>query len=685
MAAITSLIFREVDGQQLATRAGRSLLKERYGALQRHIPLIYVIIFTNFVGLQLTSSGTTLGNPYPASIVALVMAVRLAHWVRRRGEKLEPEAVLQELRKTLVFSGALSLAFCAWAFEMLLGSIGGQDLHVVLFASLAALSCAYGLSSFPSAARLPVILLLAPIAVLLVLTGDAQSATIGMSLAFLSLLILRLLRVHDAGFTRLIQSRSEIAAEREWAKEAEAVAIREKAKTAKVAETDHLTELPNRRAVVALLKRLWGSASAEHESFAVALLDLDGFKPINDTFGHAAGDTVLRQLAHRLEAAAGAETLVGRMGGDEFVLILPTCPDEAAAERLAERACSVLNAPFLAEGREFRLSASCGVTLQKVRGTDALQPLAHADAALYRAKEKGRGAWAIFCPELEKIRDRRSAVEAALKEWSALSEIRLLYQPILSLRTMGIRSFEALARWESSTLGVISPGEFIPIAEQCGAISYLGERLFSQAVQDAKSWPDSVRLSFNLSAVQLCSDDCADRLLVTLNEHGLDPRRLKIEVTETALLADLQLARSNLNALQGHGVQIVLDDFGAGHASISYLREIQFDAIKLDGSLLAAVGQSGSGRHLLKGVLELCASLGTACVAECIETEEQLSLLRDLNCEAGQGFLLGKPMSAVKAAEAVAPRVIEIGRDRQRTAGQNIFPISSRAAQRHRT
>jgi diguanylate cyclase (GGDEF)-like protein len=387
------------------------------------------------------------------------------------------------------------------------------------------------------------------------------------------------------------------------------------------------------------------------------LLDLDGFKPINDTFGHAAGDAVLVEVAARLGREAGTGALVARLGGDEFGLILAHA-NQAALARAGEMLCLALGAPYYVEGREFRVSASGGMALLAPAECDVAQALSRAVAALYAAKEKGRGSTAMFTPEIAEANRRRIAIERALMDGGIGERIGFSFQPIFDLATGQLRAFEALARWTDPVLGLVEPGEFIPIAEQINVIEQISDTLLARAAAEAAHWPDAVRLSFNLSAVQLCAPRSAPRLLAIVAKNGLDPTRLQIEVTETAMLGDFAVARRNLAQLRAAGTRIVLDDFGSGFASISYLREMMFDAIKLDGALVRGAPESEVAVRLLKGVLALCASLRVPCVAEHIETEGQLALLRELGCRDGQGYALGGPMPAAEARVLGAARVL---------------------------
>ena len=421
-----------------------------------------------------------------------------------------------------------------------------------------------------------------------------------------------------------------------------------------------LTGLANRRAFLRTLgRRTRALQRGKAEPFALAMVDLDGFKPINDTFGHATGDAVLEEVGVRLAAASGT-ALIARTGGDEFALLLPDASEAEGAAVTASAICAALQRPFVVDRREFRISGCCGVALLARGDCDVTQALIRADTALYSAKQKGRAGIAVFSAEMDEINRRRVRIEKALRDRDQRDSIGLLFQPIRDLATGELRAFEALARWEHPELGTVSPAEFIPIAEHISVIERLSDQLLAKAAEEARSWAAPIRLSFNLSAVQLCSAGASEEILAILERIGFTPRRLQVEVTETALLADFAVARDNLKILRAAGTRILLDDFGAGHASISYLREMQFDGIKLDGTLIASIADSLRARRLLKGVLDLCAAMALPCVAEHIECEEQRDLLRELGCRDGQGYLLAAPLSAAEAAELASPALFRL-------------------------
>lgn len=651
---------RLIDAGEAESRAGRALLEERYRALQRQIPLLYLVALTNFLGLELATGGRIVYLYSPSTALVALVCLRLVHWLRARHRRPAPEKILVELTKTWIYALIISVGFCAWSLYLLQTVPRAYDDYVIFFGSFAAVGCAYGITAYPAAARLPLVFLGLPIALRLILFGNAAHIGLGISLAMVLLLIVRLLGVHNRGFRAIVESRTNIAEQRERAQRAERLAKAEKAKAKRIADTDPLTGLANRRAFLRHLSRR-AAALGRGGGFALALVDLDGFKPINDTFGHAAGDIVLAEVGIRLGIAAGRGALVARTGGDEFALLFPTVREAGVAKAAGAALCAALQEPFLVDGREFRLSGSCGMTLLARGDCQVEQALIRADTALYRAKQSGRAGVAIFSKEMDEMHRRRKQIEKALRLSEVQESISLVFQPIRDLATGELRAFEALARWEHPELGRVPPDQFVPIAEQINVIGVLSEKLLAKAAREARGWTAAVRLSFNVSAVQLCTAGSAERLLAVLIAEGLESHRLQIEVTETALLADFEAARRNLQTLRAAGARILLDDFGAGHASISYLREMQFDGIKLDGTLVASVLDSLRGRRLLKGVLDLCASLGLPCVAEHIESPDQLVLLRELGCRDGQGFFLSLPLSAVDAAILASPKVTPIG------------------------
>ena len=645
------LIRSAFDAGEIETSYGRATVKERYAALRHQVPIIYLLVVLNLSGLELATGGKlSPGLNFPTFVTACAL-VRIAQWYRARGD-VSHSTMLRRLRQTCGVAAALSVAVSAWCIYVTARE-PALLLPVTLFGGFTAIGAAYGLSFLPAAARIPLLVLALPLTVKGLLSNDVQYMGAALSLAVVALLILRLLSVHNSHFSDLVQSRSIVALQQELAESA-----RQKATAA--AMTDFLTGLPNRRAFVGAIETEIEKRRRGRGGFAVALLDLDRFKAVNDTFGHGSGDELLKTVAARLSRAAGDEAVVARLGGDEFGLLFPEITTAEEATAAGQRILAEVNRPAAANGRQFAVSVCCGFGLSNPeRTTNPSRILADADLALYQAKGEAPGRVAVFDLTMEAPHRRRAQIERALQLPRFLENVRLVYQPILDLRTGALIAHEALARWHDDELGDVPPAEFVPLAEQLNVIGHLSEHLLSVAVAEAIRWPSSVRLAYNLSAVQLCSEGSAQAILAALCEARLPPQRFQAEVTETALLADFSQARANLAMLRDAGATIVLDDFGAGYASISYLREICFDQIKLDGGLVTAAQNSSDGERLLGAVIGLCLALGVSPVAEHIENEQQLKLLLRLGCTAGQGFGLQAPVSAKIARELCRTASVE--------------------------
>ncbi len=655
-------IFDRYLGLADGTEREAALIDERFRSLQRQVPWLYGVLLVNMFGLSISvhNDGHPLLNG--VNLLGFVILVRLLHWIRIRRQVLPRIRVKAELRKTFILAAMICVAYCWWSFALYHAGLKEDRVHIVLFASLAAIGCAYGLSSFARIARLPLLLLALPISVQLLADGEISHIGMGTSLVLLSLFTLRLIHLQNESIAQLVYSRFDVELEQRRATQAERVANDEKSRARLMANTDALTGIANRRAFLASVDAL---AQTGKSDVAVAVLDLDGFKPINDTFGHETGDQVLVEVSARLQQAVQGGS-VARIGGDEFAMLFG-CEDEREAMAVCEHAVQRISEQFVFGQRKLSLSAAAGVCFAGSEGGDLLQSLRRADIALFRAKRAGRGKVELFLDGMDANLQRQANIEQALREPGVQNDIDLAFQPIVDLRTMELQSFEALARWRHSELGWISPGEFIPITERISVIEQVSDALLARAAAQAGRWPSSVHLSFNLSAVELCSTNSAEKIIRIITEAGFDPHRLDIEVTETAFLADFEMARRNLAHLRAHGVKIVLDDFGAGFASISYLREMAFDAVKLDGSLVVSAGQGG-GVPLLTGVLRLCEAMNLVCVAEHVETASHLSMLQRLDCRYGQGYGLARPMAA-DAAERFA-----------RSSPQRIGDLFSRVA-----
>jgi diguanylate cyclase (GGDEF)-like protein len=412
---------------------------------------------------------------------------------------------------------------------------------------------------------------------------------------------------------------------------------------------DGLTGLPNRALILDRVERALARARRQQTKFAVMFLDLDGFKAVNDTLGHAAGDQLLRAVSARLTGLLRAGDSVGRLGGDEFVVLAEGESLDAGAEVIAERIGEVLAAPFtLGEDRtSVEVRASIGIAIGARASAEEL--LRDADIALYQAKDAGRGRYVTFVPEMHSVIEQRAELEHDLRDAIANEQLFLVYQPMFDLAQNTINGVEALLRWQHPTRGLIMPDEFIPLAETTGLITAIGRWVLDQACRQAADWRQhdaSLGISVNVSPRQLDSDtDLVTHVEAALSDSGLPPGALTLEITETLLMRDAQANARQLDALKILGVRIAIDDFGTGYCSLPNLNQFAVDALKIDRSFITAIASNPESRALIHTLVELGKTLGLQTLGEGIEDTSQLHHLQREACDSGQGYLFARPLS----------------------------------------
>ena len=427
-----------------------------------------------------------------------------------------------------------------------------------------------------------------------------------------------------------------------------------------LAAHDLLTGLPNRALFADRLAHVVGAARRGGESTAVFCLDLDRFKEVNDTYGHAAGDLLLQTVAARLSACLRRSETLARLGGDEFAVIQPQARQPQAAEVLARRLVAALEEPVDVGGHQADVGVSIGIAVAGPDGgTDVSQLMKDADLALYQAKENGRGGHCFFAPEMnQKLQERRS-LAADLRVALSRNEFRLVFQPQVSLDTGAMTGAEALLRWERPGSGDVPPDRFIGLAEETGLIGPIGEWVLHEACRHAASWPDDVTVGVNVSPVQFRQCNVYEAVAGALREHGLAPRRLELEITEGVLLNDTDETLSVLHRLRDLGVRIAMDDFGTGYSSLVYLQKFPFDKVKIDRSFVRHLGTDRNAEAIIRAVVGMSRALGLRVNAEGVEEEEQADLLRLEGCQEVQGYLFGKPMPARELAALVSGLPLE--------------------------
>lgn len=407
----------------------------------------------------------------------------------------------------------------------------------------------------------------------------------------------------------------------------------------RLAHTDSLTGLANRFMLRDTLNRL----IAQKRPLALLAIDLDRFKAVNDNHGHSAGDAVLQAVAERLRAHLPIEALLARLGGDEFAVVLSDPADLPKADTLAQRVVDALAQPVEIGSRSLRIGASVGLTTRHNEPVSLDGLLVQADMAMYAAKESGRGRWARYTPLLGEHSRRQLAIEQGLRNALERGELMLHWQAKLDLASARITGAEALMRWTHPTLGPISPGEFIPVAEQCGLIDAMGQWALREACRAGTQELAGLTVAVNVSPAQLLSGHFLDHLRETLAVSGLEPGRLELEITESLFMEDAEQALQLLRSIRQTGVRLALDDFGTGFSSLSYLRSFPFDTLKIDQSFVTELLSKDQSRAIVRMIAELAATLGMRTVTEGVETMEQMQAVRAAGCDEVQGYLISRP------------------------------------------
>lgn len=621
------------------------LIRAQCRALARQIPLLYVILAVNTALLDcafLERAPQLITVWIPLGFGAACTHRGLTWWRLRHSDFDNEQIAAGRVRRAVCLCFVAGLLCSCWALWL---TKFGDDLaraHVAFYLAVTVASSIFCLMNIPAAA-------VASTAAILVPFGfefsrhNGHVTLIILDSLFVFAALLAVMKAEYLNFLRLITTHEQLTlGQAEQKRLADANLL--------LAELDHLTQLPNRRRFFSDLEQAMSTSSG---GLTVALVDLDGFKPVNDIFGHAAGDEVLVQAAKRLtEQANGAH--VARLGGDEFAVILPATMGEEAVVEWGRRTCAALSDPYPVEGAVAHVSGTIGLSGLQVAGVSARQLVERADYALYAAKQSRAGCPLFYTRDHDGEVRRAALIAQGLRSESLEDELHIVYQPIIDTHKETIISVEALARWSSPDLGSIPPDEFVSVAENTGAINRLTPILLKKALRDAKRWPDSVRLSFNLSAHDLMAQDALAALLSVVSSSGVSPGRLDFEVTETVLMSDLTRAKAAVERLRHEGFGVSLDDFGTGHSSLSRVHQLALDKIKIDRSFVSNLETSPAASGVTKTVIDMCRNLGLVCIVEGVETHDQELRLRQFGARYMQGYLFARPQSGKEIAHSIA-------------------------------
>jgi diguanylate cyclase (GGDEF)-like protein/PAS domain S-box-containing protein len=421
-------------------------------------------------------------------------------------------------------------------------------------------------------------------------------------------------------------------------------------KIAYLARFDTLTQLPNRLQLTEALGEALRHAEEWRSRCALLMVDLDRFKAVNDSLGHMTGDKLLAQVSARLKSLMGANELCGRLGGDEFAIVIRDLRKTDEINHLAQRVIAHLSEPYQVDQHTLYVGASVGSAVGPRDGRSVEELMRNADLALYRAKDAGGGEHCRFEPALHASAEERRQLEVALRKALGREELELHFQPVVDARSEEVVSFEALVRWNSADYGFVSPGKFIPLAEDTRLIVPIGKWVMRRACEEARNWPDHVKVNVNVSPEQLLEPGFHQEVVEVLAGSGLKPERLEVEVTESIFLRDASVARSALEQVMALGCSVALDDFGTGYSSLGYIRKLRFSTIKVDRSFVQGAAQgSAESLAIINAVVAMAKSLDMTTTAEGVETAEEAELIRNLGCDKIQGYYFGRPMSAHEA------------------------------------
>ncbi|WP_342359632.1 putative bifunctional diguanylate cyclase/phosphodiesterase [Terrarubrum flagellatum] len=631
----------------LSVPSNPDLLKAQYRAFSQQVPLMYVILMVSTWMLAITHLGEApawlaLGFPI---FMTVASAVRIIHWWKSRNVTPTAEIARKALKRTNRLSSIIACMFTCWALALFYTGDAYDKSHVAFYMAITVIACIFCLMHLRPAAFKVAAIVNGSFVVFFSLTGQKTLVATAINLAVVSVAMLAILLINYRDFVRMIEA------------QARAQALSDE--NFRLANVDSLTDIPNRRAFFSELKTAFASVADSRRRVAIGMLDLDGFKPVNDLHGHAAGDRLLFEIARRFEAICQSERVyLARLGGDEFALIVNDIASDADLFSFGERLCAAAKAPVALPDATVQISGSVGFAVYPEMAASAEELFDHADYALYQGKRLRRGSVTLFSAAHGAEIHRDARIEQALRFADLDSEMAIAFQPIFDIENDVLLGFEALARWTSPLLGEVSPGQFIPVAERAGLISGLTQSLLRKALTIAAGWPSGLRLSFNLSAHDMGTPEAVLGIVSVIMKSGFEGGRLDFEITETALARDIQQVQSSIQMLRNIGCGISLDDFGSGYSSFTRLHALPLTKIKVDRSFVSKLHERPASYKIVKSLLALSRDMELECVVEGVETEQEMATLRELGCKIVQGNLYSPPLRERDLQNFIASRAV---------------------------
>jgi diguanylate cyclase (GGDEF)-like protein len=631
-------------GRHWQQRPGDAFTEAYALSVSHRAPLLYLVVIFNTLLVAACFHGSApLGLVLAGPVMSIVAVQRASHWLPNKVATRPVEQLRTDLQGMQRLGGWAALVFVAWSLGLYPYGDSGQRelLHFVIAVTM--FSAVLGMANSPQTALRLGMAFTLPWSLFLLATGHPNAPAIALAQVFITAILLAMTQIQHRDFVRLELSRQLLVRRERQTAELASAHYRQ-------ATVDHLTGGRNRRAILACLEEHLAEPRHAIRPW-LALFDLDGFKHVNDTFGHAAGDHVLRTVNQRIGLIEGV-TAHGRLGGDEFAILFDGACDADAVTAAARALSFAIREPISFNGATLRLYGSIG--LYRAEGDTASTCLERADAALYKAKELGDGAIVAFGPEDELALHRRIAVMRQFNDCALGDRLRLLYQPIFDCRDGRVVGMEALARWSPDGIEWQAPGEFLAIADATGRTGELTRLVLARTLSECRPWETGLEVSINLAARDVVREGLAETIAQIVADAGANPSSVMLEVTERALQIDPKRAAVQLVALREKGFRIALDDFGAGWSSLSQLRDLPLDRIKLDRALVGALSSDPGARAVTGMIVALAWQLGIGCSIEGVESEAQANAARALGIHLMQGYHFGRPEPAAQALRLYA-------------------------------
>ncbi|MEP1445057.1 MAG: EAL domain-containing protein [Paraglaciecola sp.] len=613
------------------------LIFAQFNELLTKVPLLYFVLLVSSLALTYTYYGVAPDylTVHVAAFLSVACVLRAFKWYRFRFQNFTQLQALHQIRMTVLFSIIMGFGFSIWGFALYGYGDISLRVHVAYYMSVTVIGIIVCLLHLPAAVWSTTLTVGAPFVVFFVNTGELIFVAIAVNFLLVAAVLVLITLSYYRAFSNVIAAKEELQTQHQHTQQLNI-------QNELLANLDGLTELANRRSFSKHLSQKLRE-NIDKQCFVVALIDLDGFKPVNDIHGHAAGDRVLKEVSQRLIKVLKGKGFLARIGGDEFALVIDHDNCHEAIQSLGNNITKEIQKPFEMRTGLVQISGSCGFAIYPEGGESVDELMDSADFALYEAKTASRGSSIIFSGEHKRLIKQKSKLELALNQSIKNSELSLNYQPIVDGKTGEIIALEALARWNNPELGMVPPDEFIMIAEKSGMVTEITLCLFEKAVRDLKNWPEHLFLSFNLSVHDVMNQHTLQRLSEILQEHCVSEQRVQLEITETIMMSDLEHCSNTTKMLQQKGFMIALDDFGSGYSSLSYLHKLAFDNLKIDRGFVKNLLEDPRSQGVVKTIVELCSSFNVSCTVEGVETAKQRDLLLTLGCQQMQGYYFYRP------------------------------------------